>query len=441
MLKDYKRKFILTNLLLVGAVLLAMNALILIYSHHAAVRELESTMAQMLEPFEVFDAQGATPVPRPQDGTDGQPPAKPDGEPPKTPPGGTKTDAGAAGKYDKSISVFFCDNETGAISALSDVRVRDASALYGITEAIGDAEGFGKLGDAGLYYYARQTANDRKIAIADVSFVRGDMLRLGAILLLIFGGAMLLFYFVSRRAASLAVRPLEQSVARERQFIADVSHDLKTPITAMLANADILAGNPQATVGEMQKWIDGTKQAALNMRALVEDMLVLAESENARGLQTEVVDFSAVAARNALFMESVAYERGVAYRMDTAEGIFIRADEAALSRVVASLIANALKYEPAGGEVRISLAAQHGRAFLRVCNRKTLIPPEALPHIFERFYRLDRARGAGGHGLGLAIAKNTVEAMHGSLTAESDAAHGTVFTVTFPLTKEKNAKA
>lgn len=91
--------------------------------------------------------------------------------------------------------------------------------------------------------------------------------------------------------------------------------------------------------------------------------------------------------------------------------------------------------------MRISLAAQHGRAFLRVCNRKTLIPPEALPHIFERFYRLDRARGAGGHGLGLAIAKNTVEALHGSLTAESDAVHGTVFTVTFPLIKEKNAKA
>ena len=135
------------------------------------------------------------------------------------------------------------------------------------------------------------------------------MLKLFAVLTGLFVLAMALFYLLSRKLADRAAKPLEEAVAREKQFITDASHDLKTPLTVILTNVDILGKSKSAFGSEAAKWLEGTKQAALNMKRLIEQMPVLSESETKREEKWETVNFSDIAEQNALVTESVAYEK------------------------------------------------------------------------------------------------------------------------------------
>ncbi len=250
----------------------------------------------------------------------------------------------------------------------------------------------------------------------------------------IFAAAMILFFFISKKLAERAARPLEEAMEREKQFITDASHDLKTPLTVILSDADILLRD-NALPAESAKWLNSVKQAAQNMKTLIEQMLVLAESESGANADFDTVDFSDIAEECALVMESVAYEKNISYTADIESGISVTGNADYLKRIVSSLTDNALKYEPGGGEINISLKKDGSRARLTVSNR-AVIPQKDIGHIFERFYRSDKARSAdGSHGLGLAIVKNLTELMHGEITVQSDETNGTVFTVTMHTAK------
>lgn len=441
MLKKYKRNFILSNLLMVGMVLFAAEAIIFGYFFHAGTEELKTTMSQKLEPYDAirdvlrqhpqaFRAPAATEA-DPGDLPDAnhRPPA------PKEMP--QKEEADFEKSYAKSIFVFFYNTQTKETTVISrDADDFDEATLSQIAEEVqSESESFGTLRDRDLYYFKQGSGEDMKIAIADKNFIRYQMLEWFLMLAAIFIGAMLIFYLISRRLAAMAVRPLEASIQREKQFIIDISHDLKTPLTAILANNDILSKNQTATVAEMQQWICGTRQAAENMRSLIEEMLVLSRSENAEGHEeVQKINLSDVIEQNALVMESVAYEKNIAYETEIAPGIFICANPGDVNRVVYSLIDNALKYEPVGGAVMISLSRKGTRAVFRVANRSAVFTEEEAAHIFERFYRLDKARQTNtGHGLGLAIVKNLVSKMNGKIEVNSDKKEGTVFTATLPM--------
>ena len=289
------------------------------------------------------------------------------------------------------------------------------------------------LKSEGLYYLRQPAGDEIKIAVVSMSFFVNDMLRLIFVLAAIFALSMLAFYFISLKLANRAAKPLEDAITREKQFVTDASHDLKTPLTVILTNADILNANKQSAVGEMSKWVDGTKKAAMSMKNLVEQMLELSQSESQKQLYTEKVDFSDVAEQNALVMESVAYERNIGYETDIQKGVFVNANADYLKRICSSLIDNALKYENSGGSVKISLCANSKNAVFSVANRTAVIDKEDIAHIFERFYRTDKSRhDESSHGLGLAIVKNFTELMNGKISVSSTKENGTVFTVTFP---------
>ena len=247
----------------------------------------------------------------------------------------------------------------------------------------------------------------------------------------IFFLAMLIFYFISKKLANRAAKPLEDAIAREKQFITDASHDLKTPLTVILSNADILSRNQACTVSEMSKWIDGTKQAASNMKELIEQMLVLSESETKTEIQKEDVNISDIAEKNALVMESVAYEKNIDYRTEIQPNIIIKGNADYVKRIVTSLIDNAIKYETEGGSICVSLHQSKKAVSFSVQNKSGVISKEDISHVFERFYRADKSRHAdGSHGLGLAIVKNLTELMNGKIDVSSNEKDGTTFTVT-----------
>lgn len=253
--------------------------------------------------------------------------------------------------------------------------------------------------------------------------------------LLVLGAALAGFFVVSLFLARRLVRPVEESWARQRQFVADASHELKTPITVLLADTDILLSHPGDTIADQRRWVEHIRDEGTRMKELVGDLLFLARGD-AAGLERPQgrADLSQVCEGCVMSFEPVAFEAGLTLDSTIAPGVFITGNEEELRRLCAILLDNACKYGETGGTVTVTLTAAD-RALLTVHNTGEPIPAEVQPRLFERFYRADaaRTREQGGYGLGLAIAAAIVERHRGKLTVHSAPGEGTAFTVALPL--------
>ena len=277
-----------------------------------------------------------------------------------------------------------------------------------------------------------------KIAFVSDTSIRTAMRSLTLTSLMVGGAALALLFGICLFLADWALRPVERVWNQQRQFISDASHELKTPLTVILANLSILSRHGGETVDSQRKWISSTEDEAQRMKGLVEDLLTLARLDEA-GQTAPMpvmsgVDLSDAVMGELLTFEPVAFERGVELESNVAPGVTVRGDAAKLKQLTAILIDNACKYAGLGGRVDVKLAKRDGRIQLSVTNTGDVIPPEQLSHVFERFYRADKARtgGKSGYGLGLAIAAGIARLHGGDVAATSDAEHGTVFSVTLP---------
>lgn len=229
---------------------------------------------------------------------------------------------------------------------------------------------------------------------------------------LVFGGvAVIALFFLAVFLARKIVKPLEESYLKQKQFISDAGHELKTPVSVVSANAELLSRQ----LGENQ-WLANIQYENERMGELVGQLLELARTENVSA-QMETLDLSRLVAGDALPFESVAYERGLTLTTAIADGIIVEGNSGQLGQLVSILIDNAIRHGQDGKEILVKLTENRGFAVLSVINTGAPIPPEQARHLFERFYRADEARtGDGKHyGLGLAIAKAIVTAHKGKI--------------------------
>lgn len=254
-----------------------------------------------------------------------------------------------------------------------------------------------------------------------VAFVDNTVVNEGATTLfrytLIIGAvALVLFFFLARFLAKKIVAPLEESYQKQKQFISDAGHELKTPVSVVSANAELLSRE----IGDNQ-WLQNIQYENERMGMLVGQLLGLARTENVTP-QMEHIDFSRLVAGEALPFESVAFEKGLTLNSDIAGGIAVEGNSTQLKQLVSILLDNAIRHSKAEGEVLLSLSKGHGIAQLSVVNPGEEIPKEHREQIFERFYRVDSARnGEDKHyGLGLAIAKAIVDAHRGQIQVLCD---------------------
>lgn len=231
---------------------------------------------------------------------------------------------------------------------------------------------------------------------------------------LVFGGVTtVLMFFFARYLAKRIVSPLEESYRKQKQFISDAGHELKTPISVINTNADML----RRETGESQ-WLSNIQYENERMGLLVRQLLELARTENVAP-QMQQVELSRLVAGETLPFESVAFEKGLNLRVQIAPALMILGDGAQLKQLVAILVDNAIDHSVPGGEVLVRLCAEHNHAKLSVINDGPQIPKEQQERIFERFYRADEARSDDGHfGLGLAIARSITQAHKGKLAVE-----------------------
>lgn len=210
-------------------------------------------------------------------------------------------------------------------------------------------------------------------------------------------------YFLSRQV----MKPLKTAFEKQKQFVSDASHELKTPVTVISANADVLADE----IGE-NKWLTYIKSQTERMNILVNDLLNLTRLENntADFVKTDF-DLSKAVVNTALPFECQAFETNKKFELDIEENISLNGSERHIKQMTAIFIDNALKYSGDGGIVRVTLKKSGDKRFLSIYNTGTGVKDSEKDKIFERFYRSDesRNRATGGYGLGLAIAKSIID--------------------------------
>lgn len=301
----------------------------------------------------------------------------------------------------------------------------------------------GSVDSVGLLYAASAAPTGVYVVFASASIA--DSWQQLALTLAVTGLAVLACVFVFGWVFSRwALRPVEEAWSRQQDFVADASHELKTPLTIILANMSILTKHSESSVASQSRWIESTAQEAKSMQDLVGDMLQLARmdaEESAVQPVRETIDVSDLLEMELLQFESRMFERHVRFVYEVDEGVRVRGDRTQLLRLAGTLVDNACKYVDESGEVSVSLSSEgnsgKGQAILRVRNTGAVIPAEDLPHVFDRFYRASKARTRGeatsGAGLGLAIAQEIAASHGGSIQVASSEKEGTIFTVRLPL--------
>lgn len=236
--------------------------------------------------------------------------------------------------------------------------------------------------------------------------------------------------------AGRSLRPAQQAWERQQSFVANASHELRTPLTLMRATAEVAQRSTPAADIEQRALLGDIIQESDHMSHLVEDLLLLSRIDSGKlaveRTPIQVPDMLADVQRQ---VGRVAVEKNVEVNLAQAGGTVL-GDVTRLRQVLLILLDNALKHTPAGGRIVLE-AYQHGRnVLISVADTGSGIAAEHLPHIFERFYRVDSARGVeGGSGLGLSIAKALVEAQHGQISAESRPNFGTRMTIALPAAR------
>lgn len=234
---------------------------------------------------------------------------------------------------------------------------------------------------------------------------------------------------------------LHETLEQQKRFTADASHELRTPITILLSETQRILKR-ERTPAEYEEAIRTCHDTAARMRRLVEALLLLARQEASGAAPRESCDLAAILRETIAQLAPLAKERGIDVRAELSP-TRCDGDPASLAILASNLVANAIQHHSTGGHVEVSCAtAAHSVAF-SVRDDGPGIPAEDLPHIFRRFYRVDKARaGASGHtGLGLAIAKAIVDNHGGSISVSSPVGHGTRFTVTLPTAPTGSAPA
>ncbi|MDR1815185.1 MAG: HAMP domain-containing histidine kinase [Clostridiales Family XIII bacterium] len=276
-------------------------------------------------------------------------------------------------------------------------------------------------------------AYEESIVFLDVDDTNRQLRLLALSLVLVGVCAIGAVFFVSYQVSNRAIAPVEAGMERQRRFVADASHELKTPLAVIAMNAEAARYSDDPA-----EWLGNIEAETGRMGRLIENLMNLARSEEAR-VERAAFDLAAAVEEEAGRIEAPLFERGVALSIEKdAAHLGVRTDQGEFMQALTVLLDNAVKYTHEGGKVTVHVGAAscrppnaalpvaaHGetnRAYVSVANTGDFIAPPDMERIFDRFYRADKSRnsGTGGHGIGLSIAKTVMERLGGELTCQSD---------------------
>ncbi len=417
MIRKLKIKFIITNMLLITLVIF--TAFIVLYYNTA--KDLEKSSIAAMQDIANSDRSSID--------------------------GLFDKDKENRNKY-PNLSTYILDIDTrtntcyidgfGDVDSLTDDNIEYINELIHLVQATGTEDGI--IEKHNMRFYQTEKLYGTRIVLLDKQYEDDSLNKMMFYCSLIGGITLLAFLGISILIAHIAVKPIEKSINQQKQLVSDMSHELKTPITVVATNTDIILSHPESTVDEEKKWLGYIKDETSRMTQLVNMMLFLAKTDEAEAkpILTEV-DFSSITLEMALPFESICFEKEKQFSFSVEEDVLIKGEETPLKQLLVILLDNAVKYSNDNGRIEITLQKQADKAVLSVFNTGEPIPKDHIPFIFERFYRVDKARSreSGGSGLGLSIAKRIIENNEGTISVTSNQENGTVFTCAFKLLKTK----
>lgn len=408
MLKELKYKFILVIIILVESVLITHTCLSMYLTYHNQERRIDQYLETIIE-----DADLATP------------------ELGKVPHAHNDF-------IDESnmLSTVISIDDSQQVEALDQKEIGRTNFQSIVNSILSSGHTKGRLPDYHVSYLMREG----KIAFVDTSsfdfaFTHSIIMltcMIAATLVVVMGLAWLLSGWI--------LRPIEDAWHRQRMFLSDASHELKTPLSVIIANTDILMHQNEMNA-EDKKWIASTFEEAKHMKHMIGDLLELAKSDEAAAGSPNIlhmcdVDLSAVVSGASLEFDAVAFEQGLSIEAHIDEDVHMHADPDLINRLVRILVDNACKYAFPHTVIDVVLKKEARRIVFSVKNMSDELSSDEISHIFDRFYRSDKARSRtnsqGGFGLGLSIAKGIVTSHNGSIKVTSSKDAGTQFTISFP---------
>ena len=410
--------------LVVIAVLILVSAGIVLAIHVANER---SIAAQAQETLSVLAENSGSRPSRPEEDRDFSGQKKKEkrngqGQPPEL-RGGSDSAAGLSNSYTITL------NEDGSVASWTSDRedlYSDGQVAEMAESVLADGKDSGRIG---TQFYRKVLSGGQAMLI--VLDARMEFLSASNVLrstVLIAAAACVLLSLLAWLLIRRMLRPVDEAFIRQKQFVSDASHELKTPLAVISANAEVL----EQEIGE-NEYLGYIRSEVKRTDTLVRNLLTLARLDRSdAAAEMKRFDLSRAVLDVVLPFESTVFEAGKTLETDIPEGLECIGSEEMIKQLTVILLSNALKYSDEGGRIEVSLKARGKQRELRVFNTGTPIPPEDREKIFDRFWRGDPAHGrdTGGHGLGLAIARSIVETHRGTIAVDSPEEKGTAFTVT-----------
>jgi len=329
---------------------------------------------------------------------------------------------------------------TGEYTPIVEGATVPTGTLESISEEVAHANwGLNRNSANNLYYYKIDTQHGIRVAFTSTSFVDdyiGGLVKSFSIAFIISMCSLLVISYI---LSNILLTPVKQAWESQRRFVSDASHELRTPISIILANLEVIESDKDATVEEVSKWIDTAKNEIDCMNELVNDMLFLAQNNEPQPVigPAETTNISKMATRLANSLDAVAYEHGMSIETDIEKNCFVPGTEKQIHRIISVLLDNAIKYADENTVIDVGVKSLPRKVSLTVRDFGAVIPQNDIEHVFDRFYRSDTARSHhSGYGLGLSMAYEIVETINGTMSVSSSKENGTVFTVMLPKGKE-----
>jgi len=335
------------------------------------------------------------------------------------------------------------NNEISDIKSFFDFDDDFYTSIFEKIDLLNKNIGYFKFDKSYWTYIIHSNENGKNITVMDITAQKMTLINLIYAFIATALFMIIVIYLISIYFANKAILPIKESFEKQKQFIADASHELKTPLSVINTNLDIILSNEDETIKSQKKWFDYIKSENKRMNKLIQDLLYLAKIDYA---QVNVIynefSLSGVIENIILTMEATIFEKNIILNTNIKDNINIYGNKEQIYQVIMILLDNAVKYTNYNGNIDLKLYVNGNFAKINIKNTGLGIESKNLNKIFDRFYRTDssRARESGGYGLGLAIAKSIVEQHKGKIYAESKLNEYASFTVELPVSQNKKCK-
>ena len=428
MFRKLRNRFLILNLVIISVMMFIAFASIYLITYKNVMSDIDMELHRISEFYLKPDKSKSDPRPGNRDIPD-----KPEGDIQGKPEGNIQPSP------ERSVSFFIItDNQWKIIDSSSNLILDNdfyESAKEEVLNQNRDKGSF-KL-DGNNWSYIKNTFSDtNKIVFLDTTSRQIILTNLIFTFLIVELVMLIFIYFISSFFASKYIKPVKEAFDKQNQFIADASHELKTPLAVINTNVDVLLSNGDETINNQIKWLHYIKSESERMTKLTNDLLYLTHmgySDN-NAIFTEF-NLSEAVENVILTMEAIIFEHDISLNYEIEPDLKINGSSEQIKEVVMILMDNAIKYTNVRGSINIALKRQHNSLILAVTNTGDGIAEEHLEKIFDRFYRTDksRARKMGGYGLGLAIAKTIINQHKGRIYARSVIKKDTTFFVELPV--------